>query len=97
MSGTWQDWKAWVPNDVACRRAGGRDRYNKKRQKAAEERRRQIADVLAHGHDFEPGFQRRLAERFAVSETTICFDLKLLFESGTPCPCCGMRRRRRRS
>jgi hypothetical protein len=95
MSGTWTNWKARVPDDVCGRRATGRAKYNRMRQKAAEERREQIAYLLAHGRDFEPGFQRRLAERLGVSTATICQDLKLLYQCGDPCPLCGLRRRRR--
>jgi hypothetical protein len=89
-------WRAWVPNDVCGRRAGGRTRYNKRRQEAAEERRRQLKKFLLRSGDFSFGFQARLAKRFGVAQSTICEDLKHIFEwELNCCPLCGSKRRRR--
>lgn len=70
--------KGWTPRsfDEACRRAGGRRRYNLARSLAREDRRRELMRLmdLPIGQGYGAG--KRLAERLGVSAQTISHDMK---------------------
>jgi hypothetical protein len=72
--------EGWATDPI--RGAGGRRRYH--RQRRDEARRRQVElmqYINAHGLSpyTVPGTQRRLAEVFGVSPSTVCGDLRQVF------------------
>jgi hypothetical protein len=82
--------------DDPIRAAGGRARYNRMRQDLAAIRRKEIVDHL-HSSGLSligRGVQRRLAQRFGVSEATISRDMTALLDASrwgrtNRCPLCG--------
>ena len=63
--------------DAICRRAGGRRKYNRKRQIQAEYRLTQVVRLLDK-FGFCRGYQTRIAEELGVSRSTICRDIARL-------------------
>jgi hypothetical protein len=92
---------SWAaPTDAAevWARAGGRRRYNRRRQDLATLRRIEVLRLARrneHGWLLARGFQADAARRFGVSPATISRDVKAIlqgcYERDT-CPGCGGRR-----
>lgn len=61
--------------DEVCRRAGGRRRYNIRRQRAAFERRATVARLLVEYGRNKRGTRARIARELGVSEATISRDI----------------------
>jgi transcriptional antiterminator len=80
--------------DQICRRAGARNRWNSLRTFLANERRRQVLELLLALGGLERGAQSRLAEALGVHRSTISKDLKRLMPLATPCTGCGVLRPR---
>ena len=81
------DWGAWVPADVAYRRAGGRRHYNAWRQFMAIMRRRKVGKMLLAGKK-----QVDIARALGVHRSTISRDVTWLRELANRrgrCPICG--------
>jgi hypothetical protein len=75
--------------DQICRRAGARRRWNSLRTFLANERRRQILELLIEQGGLERGAQSRIAEALGVHRSVISKDLKRLMPLATPCERCG--------
>ena len=87
-----QDRPGWANDTIHA--ADGRRHYNSVRQFRAELRRIEIISFLTESHVslFVRGTRRALAQRFAVSESTISRDfVGILAERGRSrcCPLCG--------
>ena len=83
------NWSAYVPDEVAHKRAGGRKHYNSCRQFMALHRRLQVSELLAQYGLLEHGVQARIARELKVSESTISRDIRALLHRHTWCPRCG--------
>jgi hypothetical protein len=70
--------KAWISTnfDEACKRAGGRRRYQAERQKAQWQRQVKVLRELEESNWESYGMGRMLAKRLGVSEATISRDLR---------------------
>ncbi len=84
--------------EQACRRAGGRRRYNSWRQFMATYRRYEVARLLLagtgtrHGQGLLSGQQAAIARQLGVSPSTISRDVAALQRQrldGGLCPVCG--------
>ena len=90
------NWSTSVSTGEAARRAGGRRRYNRRRQNAAILRQIDIVGWwLDHAKEgptlFDRGVQSLLAEKFGVSSSTVSRDYSAIFKRWgvTPCPTCS--------
>ncbi len=63
--------------DALSRRAGGRSRYNRRRQLLAQQRLTQVIRLLGE-IGFRHGYQTRIAEQLGVHRSTICRDIARL-------------------
>ncbi len=70
--------KGWTPRsfDEACRRAGGRRRYNSERRTAAFARRREVMRLMETPIGQGYGRGKRLAAMLGVSVQTMSRDIK---------------------
>jgi len=80
--------------DEVCRRAAARRRWNALRTFLANERRRQVLELLVELGGLERGAQSRIAEALKVHRSNISKDLKRLLPLATPCAGCGVLRPR---
>jgi hypothetical protein len=69
--------------DVICRRAGGRRHYNQMRQGMAIWRRLDLERIIKRD-GYEPGDYAYWAAELGVSRSTICRDVRWLYERGGP-------------
>lgn len=71
-----QDWASVASDEAVKLRAGGRKRYNARRQFLAQIRQQLLVDLLHTGEidSLEWGWQTRAAEKLGVSRSTICRD-----------------------
>jgi hypothetical protein len=91
---TIRNWSAPTDWPTVCARAGGRRRYNAVRTFLANQRRRQVLELLVELGGLERGAQSRIAEALGVHRSVISKDLKKLLPLATPCPGCGVLRPR---
>jgi hypothetical protein len=83
------NWSAPTDWQTVCRRAYGRRRFNAWRTFLANDRRRQVLELLLELGGLERGAQSRVAEALGVHRSTISKDLKHLMPLATPCEGCG--------
>lgn len=82
-------WSAPVSDGEAARRAGGRRAYNAARRVQAQERRRQVAELLNKYGLLEYGTQARIADELGVSRATVHRDVRAILKLVRLCECCG--------
>lgn len=80
--------------EQVCKRAGGRRRYNRQRQVAAEQRRAQVRELLARYGRKGRGTQARIARELGVSEATVSRDVRdiLFWQWATEHPAAALRK-----
>jgi hypothetical protein len=91
---TIRHWSAPTDWQTVCARAGGRRRYNARRTFLANERRRQVLELLVARGGLARGAQAEIARRLQVHRSVISKDLKRLMPLATPCAGCGVLRPR---
>ena len=81
-------WSRPTSADEACRRAGGRRRYNAVRQFQAILRRKTVLELLLKlGH--RRGVQSLIAARLGVHRSTVSKDIAAILTENPPCGECG--------
>jgi hypothetical protein len=80
--------------DEVCRRAAARRRWNSLRTFLANERRRQVLELVVALGGLERGAQSRIAEALGVHRSTISKDLKRILPLAEVCAGCGVLRPR---
>jgi hypothetical protein len=84
------NWSAPTSPSEVARRAAGRKKYNRQRQRAAQLRRRKVAALLfRRGWLSLPGYRLLIARRLGVSIATVARDIKTIMRTGYDCPTCG--------
>jgi hypothetical protein len=83
------NWQARVSDEEMQRRASGRRRWNSLRRFLADQRRRQVLELMRELGGLERGVQTRIAEALGVDRSTISKDLKRILPLAEPCPTCG--------
>jgi hypothetical protein len=76
--------------DEVCRLAAARRRWNAVRRFLADQRRRQVLELLIELGGLEWGAQAEIARQLHVHRSTISKDLKRLVPLATPCAGCGV-------
>lgn len=87
----WNHPRTW---DEVCRRAAARRRWNAVRRVVAEDRRRQVLELVLALGGLQRGTQSRIAAALGVHRSTVCKDLRRLLPLATACPTCGTPRPR---
>jgi hypothetical protein len=87
----WNQPRSW---EEVCRRHAARRRWNAVRRVVAEDRRRQVLELVLALGGLQRGTQSRIAAALGVHRSTICKDLRRLLPLATPCPTCGALRPR---
>ena len=87
----WNHPRTW---DEVCRRAAARRRWNAVRRVVAEDRRRQVLELVLALGGLQRGTQSRIAAALGVHRSTVCKDLRRLLPLATACPTCGTLRPR---
>lgn len=72
-----------------CRRAGARNRWNSLRTFLANERRRQVLELLIELGGLERGAQAEIARRLKVHPSVISKDIRKIMPLARPCERCG--------
>lgn len=80
--------------DEVCRRAAARRRWNSLRTFLANERRRQVLELVVAGGGFWWGMQSDIAQKLKVHRSTVSKDLKKMLPLAWPCEGCGHLRTR---
>ena len=80
-------WSRPVSFEEACRRAGGRRRYNAVRQFKALLRRQRVVELLLRW-GMRRGVQSRIAVELGVHRSTVSKDVAALLPEHPPCPEC---------
>jgi hypothetical protein len=88
------NWQARVSDDEAYHRAGGRKRWNSLRTFLADQRRRQLLELVLELGGLERGAQSRIAEALGVHRSVISKDLKRILPLAKVCEGCGVLRPR---
>jgi hypothetical protein len=91
---TIRNWSAPTPWDVVCRRASARRQLNAVKTFLANERRRQVLELLISLGGLRRGSQVEIAKRLKVHPSVISKDLKRLMPLARPCETCGRLRPR---
>ena len=91
------EWGEWVSNGEAYARAGGRRRYNARRQFKADYRRYRLTCLARQSgiNPFRRGAQTTLARMLGVSRATVCRDIAVMlkaWQQSKRCPVCGCQR-----
>jgi hypothetical protein len=82
----WNHPRSW---EEVCRRHAARRRWNAVRRVVAEDRRRQVLELVLALGGLQRGTQSRIAAALGVHRSTICKDLRRLLPLATSCPTCG--------